>query len=293
MRLTSPEGGAPRAPSRRQIVAGSMFTAGYALAVGSGAQAQAITTPTENIRTADVRLSGAGDYRLPAYLARPRARGRHPCVIVVNEIFGIHAYIKDVCHRLALDGYVALAPDYFDRAGDPSTLTDWEQIRTIVGAATHAQVMADTDGAVAWLRAQSFAAPRFAITGFCWGGAVTWMACAHNPAFHAGVAWYGRLTRPTSGFYAGQERPWPADVAGQLHCPVLGLYAENDQGIPLDTVNEMRAALDAAGNPSHSQIIVYPGTEHGFHADYRPTYNEQAARDGWTRALRWFRQHGV
>ncbi|MBI1189040.1 MAG: hypothetical protein GC206_17170 [Alphaproteobacteria bacterium] len=292
MRLISPEADVPRAPSRRMVVAGSLFTAGYALAVGE-ARAQAITTPREGLVTADVQFAGHQGYPLPAYLARPAGAGPWPAVIVVNEIFGIHAYIKDVCHRFAREGYVALAPDYFDRAGDPATLTDWEQIRAIVGTATHPQVMGDTDGALAWLAAQHFATARRAVTGFCWGGAVTWMACAHSPAFHAGVAWYGRLTRPTSGFYAGQERPWPADVAGDLHCPVLGLYAENDQGIPLETVEEMRGALDAAGNPAHAQIIVYPGTEHGFHADYRPSYNEAAARDGWMRALRWFRQHGV
>jgi len=273
-------------------VTASLFTAGYALAAAS-ADADPITTPTDGLVTADVQFGGHGGYALPAYVARPEGDEARPVVIVVNEIFGIHAYIKDVCHRLAREGYVALAPDYFDRAGDPSTLTDWDQIRAIVGAASHEQVMGDTEGALAWLKQQSFVARKFAVTGFCWGGAVTWMACAQSADFSAGVAWYGRLTRPTSGFYAGQERPWPADVAGALHCPVLGLYAENDQGIPLDTVEEMRAALDAAGNPSHAQIIVYPGTEHGFHADYRPSYNEAAAHDGWVRALRWFRQHGV
>lgn len=292
MRLATPEGRDPLSPSRRLVTA-SLFTAGYALAV-SPANAQAITTPTDGLLLEDVHVNGHGGYSLPAYVARPAREGAHPAIVVVNEIFGIHAYIKDVCHRLAREGYVAIAPDYFDRAGDPSTLTDYAQIRAIVQTAGHAQVMGDTGGALAWLGAQSFSNGAFGVTGFCWGGAVTWMAAAAFAQFRAGVAWYGRLTQPAeSAFIYEPNRPWPADVAGQLHAPVLGLYAETDQGIPLDTVEAMRAALEAAGNPSHSQIIVYPGTEHGFHADYRPSYNEAAARDGWTRALRWFRQHGV
>lgn len=294
MRLTTPEGHDSPPPSRRAVTA-SLFTAAYAAAIGR-ANAQAITTPIEGIRVVETHISGASGYRLPAYVARPRTRGRHPAVIVVNEIFGIHAYIKDVCHRLAHAGYGAIAPDYFDRAGDPSTHTDFAAIRPIVAAATYEQVMGDTEGALAWLKRQRFVArDKIAITGFCWGGAAVWMAAARFGAdIKAGVAWYGRLVAPPAdGFGAEAGRPWPVDIAGALRTPVLGLYAGNDRGIPLSTVEEMRAALGAAGNPSHSDIVVFPGVEHGFHADYRPSYNEAAARDGWARMLAWLRDHGV
>jgi carboxymethylenebutenolidase len=292
MRLATPEGHNP-APSRRAVAA-SLFTASYAVAA-TPALGQAIITPTDQIITADVRFPGHGGYDLPAYMARPKGRQRCPTIIVVNEIFGIHAYIKDVCHRFANEGFVALAPDYFDRAGDPALAGSIEQVRPIVAATGHEQVMGDTAGALDWLKAQSYVrSDRIGITGFCWGGAVTWMAAARFADIKAGVAWYGRLVAPApGGFGAEQGRQWPADAAAQLRAPVLGLYAENDQGIPLSSVETMREALAANGNPTHSEIIVYPGTVHGFHADYRPSYNAEAARDGWTRALAWFRARGV
>jgi carboxymethylenebutenolidase len=290
MRLDTPEGNLE--PSRRSI-ATSLFFAGYATAALSSC-ASPVTTPSDELVTEDVHVTGAGGYALPAYVARPAARGRRGAVIVVNEIFGIHEYIKDVCRRFAREGYVAMAPDYFDRAGDPAPLTDMAAIRTIVAAANHEQVMGDTEGAVAWLKAQSFANGNIGITGFCWGGTVVWMASARFPDIKAGVAWYGRLVRPQPGGWgADEDRPWPYDIGGTLHTPVLGLYAENDRGIPLESVEQMRASLQAADNPSRSEIIVYPGVGHGFHADYRESYNAEAAADGWARCLAWFRDHGV
>lgn len=291
MRLLTPEGNFD--PTRRSIAA-SLFFAGYAPAALSSC-ASPVTTPSEELIVEDVHVAGAGGYRLPAYVARPSARGRKGAIIVVNEIFGIHDYIKDVCRRFAREGYVAMAPDYFDRAGDPAPLTDFAQIREIVATANHEQVMGDTRGAVAWLTAQSFVKNgAIGITGFCWGGTVVWMAAAQIPHIRAGVAWYGRLVRPQPGSWgAEEERPWPYDIAATIHAPVLGLYAENDRGIPLESVENMRAALAAADNPTNSQIIVYPGVGHGFHADYRESYNAEAAADGWQRALAWFRQHGV
>ncbi len=293
MLLSTPEGDPPPAPSRRAIAA-SLFTLGYAAAIGP-ANAQAITTPTDGLIIEEPRLRGAGGYALPAYLARPEGRARHGAVLVVNEIFGIHAYIKDVCHRLAREGYVALAPDYFDRAGDPAPLTDIAAIRPIVAAATHEQVMGDTGSALAWLRRQRFVArARVGVTGFCWGGSVVWMAAARFRSVKAGVAWYGRLSPPVAGgFGAEPGRPWPVDRAAALRAPVLGLYAERDRGISLESVAAMRAALVASGDRSGAEIVVIPGVEHGFHADYRPSYNEAAARDGWARMLAWFRAHGV
>lgn len=291
MRLDTPEGNLP--PSRRSIAA-TLFFSGYA-AASLSACASPVQTPADELIVEDVHAPGAGGYSLPAYLARPSGQGARGAVIVVNEIFGIHDYIKDVCRRFAREGYVALAPDYFDRAGDPAPLTDFAEIRAIVATATNEQVMGDTAGAIDWLARQRFVnSSQFAITGFCWGGAVTWMAAARFAQIKAGVAWYGRLTPPAAGgFGAEADRPWPVNVAADLKAPVLGLYAENDNGIPLSTVEEMRAALAAAGNPTGSEIIVYPGAQHGFHADYRASYDAVAAADGWARCLAWFRANGV
>lgn len=290
MRLDTPEGNLP--PTRR-LLAASLFFAGYAPAALSSCAAP-VSTPADELIEEDVRFAGAGGYSLPGYLARPAAGGRRGAIIVVNEIFGIHDYIKDVCRRFAREGYAALAPDYFDRAGDPAPLTDFNQIREIVATATHEQVMGDTEGALAWLKAQPFTNGDFGITGFCWGGTVVWMAAAQSPDIKAGVAWYGRLVRPQPGSWgAEEERPWPYDIAALIHAPVLGLYAENDRGIPLESVENMRAALSAADNPTGSEIIVYPGVGHGFHADYRDSYDAAAAADGWARCLAWFRTHGV
>lgn len=284
VKLTRPEGtpAADMALSRRGL-AGLMF-GGYALAA-LDAKAQPVVTDSEGILADAIQFTGgaAGSTyppSLPAYVARPQGEGPFPVVIVVNEIFGLHAYIQDVCRRLAKQGYVAMAPGYFARAGDPAPLTDFERIFQIVNAATYEQVMADTGAALDWLAAQSFAdTSRAGITGFCWGGTVVWMACARFD-FRAGVAWYGRLVAPAQGGEAG--RPYPVDIAGDLRCPVLGLYAENDQGIPLDSVEAMREALAQAGK-ADSEIVVYPGTQHGFHADYRPGYDAAAAADGWSR----------
>ncbi len=289
MKLDTPEGSL--APTRRAMAA-SLFFSGYAASALS-ASAQPVTTPAEGLIIEDVQFSAAGGYALPAYVARPEARGRRPAIIVVNEIFGIHDYIKDVCRRFARAGYVAIAPDYFDRAGDPAQLPDFAAIREIVATATYAQVMSDTQGAIDWLTRQRFVKDRaIGVTGFCWGGAVTWMAAADLPQIKAGVAWYGRLVSPAAdGFGYEEGRPWPVDVAPRLRTPVLGLYAENDRGIPLASVEAMRAAL--AANPNGSEIVVYPGTQHGFHADYRESYNAEAAADGWTRALAWFQRHDV
>ncbi|MBY0562708.1 MAG: dienelactone hydrolase family protein [Hyphomonadaceae bacterium] len=291
MRLDTPEGNFP--PSRRTVAA-SLFMSGYAVAALSSC-ASPVTTPSDELIIEDVTFTGAGGYALPAYVARPSGSQRRGAVIVVSEIFGIHDYIKDVCRRFAREGYVAVAPDYFDRAGDPAPLTDFAAIRAIVATATHEQVMGDTQGALNWLAAQRFVkSDAIGITGFCWGGTVVWMAAAQIDGIRAGVAWYGRLVRPQPGGWgAEEERPWPYDVGALIRAPVLGLYAENDRGIPLESVDNMRASLSAADNPTGSEIIVYPGVEHGFHADYRDSYNAEAAADGWSRCLAWFRANGV
>lgn len=291
MRLDTPYGNIE--PSRRSIAA-SLFFAGYAAAALS-ANAEPIVTPSDGLVIEDVHIRGAGNYNLPAYVARPQGQGRHAAVIVVNEVFGIHDYIKDICRRFARAGYVAIAPDYFDRAGDPAPMTDMNAIRRIVETAHYEQVMGDTGGAIHWLQAQPFVQPNaLAITGFCWGGGVTWMAAARFPRLKAAVAWYGPLLRPQpTGFGYEARRPYPIDIAPSLRTPVLGLYGALDQGITQDAVAQMRAALNAHSNPSHSEIVVYPDAQHGFHADYRASYNQHDAQDGWTRLLAWFHSHGV
>ncbi len=287
--LTRPEGTQPSDLnlSRRGLAVAAL--GGYAVFALS-AQAEPITTPDTGLITETVQLSPA-DAQIPAYLARPAAEGAYPVVIVVSEVFGIHEYIRDVCRRLAQLGYVALAPDFFARAGDPSGLTDFAEILKIVATATDDQVMGDVAAAMAFLSARPYARTEAAaITGFCWGGNITWQASQKLNLFKAGVAWYGRLARPADAPADGRQ--WPVDLAGQISAPVLGLYAGRDQGIPLEHVEQMRAALAAAGK-TDSQIIVYPEAQHGFHADYRSAYDAAAAKDGWARMLAHFAAHGV
>lgn len=212
-------------------------------------------------------------------------------MVLISEIFGLHEYIRDTARRLAKSGYAVIAPDFFVRAGDPSTMTDFPAIMKIVATATDGQVAGDVDAALAYLNAQPWADPkRLAITGFCWGGSVVWETVARRPGFKAGVAWYGRLS-------SGMSQPDPSnknplDIVGELKAPVLGLYAEKDSGIPLADVEKMKAALKAAGKTG-SDIIVFPGAQHGFHADYRPSYSKEAAEEGWGRMLAFFKKNGV
>jgi len=291
MRLDTPYGNIE--PSRRSIAA-SLFFVGYAAASRS-AEADPIQTPETGLIIEEIHFDGAQRYSLPAYVARPQAQGRCPAIIVVNEVFGIHDYIKDVCRRLAHLGYVAIAPDYFNRAGNPAPLTDMNAIRQIVQAAHYEQVMGDTEGAIQWLRAQAFVErAKLGVTGFCWGGGVVWMAAARFPELKAAIAWYGPLLAPPpNGFAHEQGRPYPIDVAGRLLAPVLGLYGGQDQGITAEAIAQMQTALNANGNPTHSEIVVYPDAQHGFHADYRPSYNQRDAEDGWARLQSWLRAHGV
>ena len=264
------------------------LTGGYALAAWS-AQAEPVKTDGVGLVQSQIQIK-APDREIPAFVARPTASGKHPCVVLISEIFGLHEYIRDTARRLAKAGYVVIAPDFFVRAGDPSTMTDFPAIMKIVATATDAQVAGDVGAALSWLKAQRFAdAKRVAITGYCWGGAVTWEAVARFPEFKAGVAWYGRLS---SGMAADPANKNPLDLAADLKAPVLGLYAEKDSGIPLTDVDKMKAALKAAGKTG-SDIVVYPGAQHGFHADYRPSYNKEAAEDGWKKMLAFFKQHGV
>ena len=286
--LTRPEGSSPEDFNLSRRLLGGLFFGGYALA-GLSAKAEPIHTDEAGLVTQEVQIKAA-DRAIPGYLARPAAKGRHPAVIVVSEIFGVHEYIRDVCRRLAKAGYVALAPDYFVRHGNPAPLSDMAAIRAIVGATTEEETLGDTGAAIDFLQAQPFVAKdKLAITGFCWGGAVVWLASARYPAIKAGVAWYGRLAPADKP--SDPPRHAPLQIVGDLKAPILGLYAGKDQGIPLETVEQMRAALKATGRKD--EIIVYPEAQHGFNADYRASYDPAAAADGWKRMLAHFKQNGV
>jgi len=262
---------------------------GFAVAMQPVA-AHTIVTDTAGLVAGEVTIK-VGDFDLPAYRARPEGDGRLPIVVVVSEIFGVHEHIADVARRFAKLGYLAVAPELFVRQGDAKATSDVNTLfATIISKVPDAQVMADIDASIAWAKANGGDAARLGITGFCWGGRITWLHAAHNPALKAGVAWYGRLVGATSPL----QPAFPIDVVDRLHAPVLGLYGGADTGIPLDSVERMKAALAQGSDAARrSQVVVYPHAQHAFHADYRPNYDEAAARDGWQRCLDWMRANGV
>ncbi|WP_236614994.1 dienelactone hydrolase family protein [Vreelandella titanicae] len=249
---------------------------------------QAITTDAEGLIVGEVRIP-VSDGSLPVYRARPAGTGTFPVVLVVQEIFGVHEHIQDVCRRFAKLGYLAIAPELYARQGDVSGMDDPKRILTeVVAKVPTAQVLADLDAAVEWSRTREAGdVQRLCITGFCWGGRIVWLYAAHNPQLKAGVAWYGRLEGARNELQPRQ----PCDVAKELMAPVLGLYGGQDSGIPLETVDRMRVALQDA--PTTTDIEVYPEVPHGFFADYRPSYRVEAAEDGWARMLAWFARWGV
>ena len=257
---------------------------GYAVAAYS-ADADPITTDSEGLITETVEIQAA-DRKIPGFLARPAAKGKHPVVFVNTEVFGVHEWIKDICRRLAKAGYVALAPDFFVRAGDPSKTSDFKVVMTIVTATPGDQVTSDTAAALKFLAAQPYAnMKKMGVTGFCWGGGATWLCCERFPEFKAGVAWYGPLVAN------GYPRTAPIELVKDLKAPVLGLYGGLDKNITATHVDDMRAALKAAGK--NDEIIVYPNADHGFLADYRGSYNAEAAKDGWAKMLAFFKANGV
>jgi carboxymethylenebutenolidase len=250
-----------------------------------------ITTASDGLLAGEVSVPTA-DGAMPAYRAQPVQGSNFPVILVVQEIFGVHEHIKDLCRRLAKLGYQAIAPELYARQGDPrqySAIPDI--ISNVVSKVADNQVMQDLDACVAWAGTNGGDAKRLGITGFCWGGRITWLYTAHNPGVKAGVAWYGRLV----GAASAMTPKHPLDVAGDLKGPVLGLYGGLDQGIPLDTVDKMQAALKAAssGSSQASTIHVYENAPHAFNADYRPSYRKQEADDGWQRMQKWFKQNGV
>ncbi|HVJ53920.1 MAG TPA: dienelactone hydrolase family protein [Aliidongia sp.] len=270
--------------SRRGFVVTTLAT-GFALSV-KPAKAT-IVTDTDGLTAGEVKIPVA-DGEIPAYRAQP-AHGTHfPVVIVVEEIFGVHEHIKDLCRRLAKLGYLAIAPELYSRLGDVVSITDIDKVVAIVNRAPDTQTLSDLDATAAWTEKHGGIHGKVAITGFCRGGRTVWMYCEHNPKVKAGVSWYGQLEGKTSDAFPSH----PIDGAANLKVPVLGLYAGKDQGITQQSIDDMKAALAKAHN-KHCEFIVYPDAEHGFNADYRPSYNEAAATDGWKHMLAWFKQHGV
>ena len=261
----------------------STLATGFAAAVQPIAAQTQVATDTQGLDAGEVAIAVEG-VDLPAYRAMP-ANGRNlPVVIVVQEIFGVHEHIKDVCRRFAKEGYLAVAPELYVREGDVSRLSNIDEIRPIVARVPDAQVMSDLDAAAGWA-AKNGGSDRLAITGFCWGGRIVWLYAAHNPKLKAGVAWYGKVEAPATAL----QPKAPLDIVRDVRAPVLGLYGGADAGIPNEGVDRMRDALRAAGKTA--EIHTYPDAPHGFHADYRPSYRHDAARDGWRRTLAWFRQH--
>lgn len=276
--------------TRREFVKTTVKTAlsaGFALAV-QPVSAQTIHTDTHGLVAEEVQIP-TSDGHIPGYAARPAGTGTFSTILVVQEIFGVHEHIRDVCRRFAKRGYLAVAPELYYREGDVSKITDIGTIVSqVVSKVPDAQVMTDLDSTVAWAqRSGQGNVQKLGITGFCWGGRIVWLYAAHNPQVKAAVAWYGHIL--------GQPDPLhptnPIDIAAQLHAPVLGLYGGQDQGITQDSLAQMRTALAAAHNPS--QIISYPDAGHGFHADYRPGYNAKDAADGDQKMYAWFHTHGV
>ena len=269
---------------RRSFVVTSLG-AGFALAV-LPVTAQTITTPADGLVAGEVKVR-TKDGEMVAFRAMPATGGSFPVILVVQEIFGVHEHIRDVCRRLAKSGYFAIAPELYARQGDASKYTDVPKlVADIVSKVPDAQVMADLDATVAFAKASGKAdTARLGITGFCWGGRIVHMYAAHNPGIRAAVAWYG----PTARAYAAGDKT-PLDVAPQIKGAVLGLYGGADGGIPNDTVEKMFAALKAAGN-TKSEFVIYPDTPHAFNADYRPSYRKPQADEAWAKMLAWFKRH--
>jgi len=249
-----------------------------------------ITTDASGLTAGEVRIQTMTG-PVPAYRAVPEKAGKFPVVLVVQEIFGVHEHIKDVCRRLAKLGYFAIAVDLYHRQGDVTKFTDNQEIfAKVVNHVPDSQVMSDLDASVVYAESTGKAdTGRLGITGFCWGGRITWTYCVHNPKVKAGVAWYGRLVAPAK---AALQPAYPVELAGNLKVPVLGLYGKEDASISVANVEQMREALKAAGNTS-SEIVLYDGAPHAFYADYRPSYRKEAAEDGWKRMQAWFKQYGV
>ncbi len=263
---------------------------GYTAAAGDIMAQTAVKTSSDGLKTGEITVEVNG-FKVPAYTAAPAGKTNLPVILVIQEIFGVHEYIADIARRFAKMGYLAIAPELYARQGDPSKYNAMaDLIKDVVSKVPDAQVMADLDGMVKWAAANGGDANKIGITGFCWGGRITWMYAAHNKAVKAGVAWYGRLE--------GAPNPLsptnPVDVVASINGPVLGLYGGADAGIPQASIDKMKAALTTGSAAAKkSEFVVYDGAPHAFHADYRPSFRKEPAEDGFKRALEWFKANGV
>ncbi len=268
------------------------ISSGFALAA-QPVLSQAIKTDFEGIDSQEIMFTSA-QAQIPAYMSKPKdTANKLPVIIIASEIFGVHEYIADVTRRLAKQGYMAIAPEFFTRAGDPTELgTVAEIMEKIVSITSDKQVMQDIEAAIDWAGKNGGDISRVGITGFCWGGRITWLACENIKAIRAGVAWYGRLL----GDKNSNTPEHPIDLVSRLSAPVLGLYGAQDTGIPVPSINEMKKALASvkANNAAkESKFEIYPDAPHAFHADYRESYRAGPAQDGWNQLLKWFSTHGV
>lgn len=269
---------------RRGLLIGGAFAAGFAAACRP-VSSSAVQTSGSGLVEEKVTIAASDGFAMPAFVVRPEGGGPAPVIILVHEIFGVHEWVRDMCRRFARAGYHAVAPDLFARHGDATREADFKKlIANIVAKASDAQVMADIDSAYVWAGDHGGDATRRGITGFCWGGRIVWLYATHSADLDAGVAFYGRLVnektalQPDSAIYRAED----------LKAPVLGQYGALDKGIPVADVEAMRTKLSMAGKSPPDTITVYPGADHGFMADYRPSYNEQAARAAWDATLGWF-----
>jgi carboxymethylenebutenolidase len=271
--------------SRRVFVMSTLMS-GFTNAVARAATAP-IHTDAAGLVAGEAQVP-VGDGKLPTYFARPDGAGPFPTVLVIEEIFGVHDYIKDICRRLAKLGYLAVAPELYARIGDPSKYSDPQEIfQNIILKAPDATMLSDLDSTAAWAAANGGDPKRLGVTGFCRGGRDTWLYAEHNPHLKAAVAWYGPVKGPVSVI----QPHTPLEEASALKCPLLGLYGANDPSIRPEDVH---AAAQVAHDNGHTvQVVVFPGAGHGFHADYRATYNAAAAQAGWQDMLAWFKKYGV
>ncbi len=271
---------------RREFLVTSLVLGAFALDVMPIAAQTQVKTDAEGLTAGEVKIG-----EMPAYRAMPDKKGKKfPVVLVIHEIFGVHEHIQDLCRRFAKQGYLAIAPYLYAREGDV-TKVEREKIMEIVGKVPDSQVMSDLDACIAWAKKNGGNTKKLSITGFCWGGRITWLYSAHNPKVDAGAAWYGRLVRNPNQTANDLQPTMPVDIAKDLKVPVLGLYGGLDTGIPLDTVQRMQDELKRG--KSKSEIVVYPNAQHGFNADYRPSYNKESATDAWAKMLDWFKKNGA
>lgn len=278
--------GLRRFPLARRTFVMSSLISGLTMATAHG-DTPAIHTGSDGLVAGETSLPVA-DGTLPAYLARPDGAGPFPIVLVIEEIFGVHDYIKDVCRRLAHLGYLAIAPELYARLADLSTMTDPQQIvRDVIRKAPDATVLSDLDAAARFAAARHGDPSRLGVLGFCRGGRDSWLYAEHNPALKAAVAFYGPVNTDDTAI---QPRS-PLELAAGLKCPLLGLYGGQDGSIAQSDVRAAQAKARAAGGTV--EIVVYPDAPHGFHADYRPSYRKADAEDAWQRAVAWLRTHGV